>query len=447
MSMQRLPPQNIEAEVAIVGAGFLSQLSFAIVLEQMEMSDFHRGSHRKIYQVMLDLIERGEAVDLLTVRAELECRKQIDDVGGPAYLASLVDDVPTAANVEFHAKLVHEKAIARNLLNASVEMATKCYEGARLGSELLEEAQDVIFGLSSGQKKTGLVSNRITAKEWFDDLEKLSERDGQLSGIPSGLQDLDGLTCGFQKKDLILIAARPGMGKSALAACNIAVHAASKGFNIAFFSMEMDKKQVVGRQTCAIGKVSTSEARTGKFSDPDAWEKLAWANEIVGSLPISIDDTAEQTVVEVKSKCKRMLIQTGLDLIVVDYLQLMKTHQQHANKNDEVGNIAQSLKNMAMELDVPVIAMSQLNRKCEERPDKRPMLSDLRDSGNLEQASDIVICVYRPEEYFEEAERGLAELIIAKYRNGPKGTVLCRFLGEFTCFANYTQRQEDRAFG
>jgi len=448
-SLEKLPPYNLEAEQAVLGAILLDHTAIYKALEIFDPEDFYRKSHQKIFDAMLELIDRSEAVDLLLLRDELDRRKELDEIGGPAYLAALVDQVPTAANIEFHAKIVHEKAVARNLLNASIEIATRCYDDAEDVNDILEDAEQKIFTIAEGKVKQGFTPLSIIVKESYEKIEALAERKSSVTGVPTGFRDLDYMTSGLQPSDLIIIAARPSMGKTALC-LNMAQHIGVREQTAtAIFSLEMSKEQLGIRLLCAESRLNSHNVRIGDIQAED-WERLAHASEMLSQAPIYIDDTAALSILEMRAKAKRLKIEKGLGVVIVDYLQLMQPRARHENRQQEITEISRSLKALAKELHVPVIALSQLSRAVEQRADKRPQLSDLRESGAIEQDADVVIFIYRPEIYFDDAPEGIAEIIIGKQRNGPVGSLQLAFIKEYTRFANletHHQREDLASFG
>ncbi|MDY0092983.1 MAG: replicative DNA helicase, partial [Candidatus Vecturithrix sp.] len=368
-------------------------------------------------------------------RDELERQHELEDIGGPAYLVSLVDAIPTAANIEFHARIVHEKAIARKLLEASIEIATRCYDDAEDVNNILEDAEQKVFEISEGRIKQGFTPLSEIVKEGFEKIEELSVRKSLVTGVPTGFLELDELTSGLQPSDLIILAARPAMGKTSFC-LNIAQHiGVREQLPTAIFSLEMSKEQLGIRLLCAESRLNSHDVRIGNIQDDD-WERLTHASEILSKAPIYIDDTPALSILEMRAKAKRLKMEKGLEAVIVDYLQLMQPRVRRENRQQEITEISRSLKTLAKELHVPVIALSQLSRAVEQRTDKRPQLSDLRESGAIEQDADIVMFIYRPDVYFDDAPQGVAEIIIGKQRNGPIGTVQLAFIKEYTRFEN-----------
>lgn len=434
-SLEKVPPHNLDAERAVLGAILLDNTAIHRVLEICDPDDFYHNRHQQIFDAMLELIERDEVADLLVLRDALDRRKELEKIGGPAYLAALVDQVPTAANIEFHAKIVHEKAIARHLLNASREIATRCYDDSEDVNTLLEDAEQKIFEISEGKIKQGFTPLEVIVEEGYEHIVELSERKSLVTGVPTGFVELDYMTSGFQPSDLIIVAARPAMGKTSLC-LNVAQHVGVREqIPTAIFSLEMSKQQLGIRLLCAESRLNSHDVRVGQVEGDD-WVRLTHASEVLSKAPIYIDDTPAITVLEMKAKAKRLKIEKDLGMVIVDYLQLMQSRYRHENRQQEITEISRSLKVLAKELDVPVIALSQLSRAVEQRTDKRPQLSDLRESGAIEQDADVVMFIYRPEVYGIEGADGMAELIIGKQRNGPVGSVQLAFIKEYTRFEN-----------
>lgn len=434
-SLEKLPPFDLEVEQAVLGAILLDNTAIFKALEIFDPSDFYRPSHQKIFEAMLRLNERGDVIDLLLLRDELERQHELEDIGGPAYLVSLVDAVPTAASIEFHARIVHEKAIARKLLTASIEIATRCYDDAEDVNDILEDAEQKVFEISEGRIKQGFTPLSEIVKEGFEKIEELSVRKSLVTGVPTGFVELDEITSGLQPSDLIVLAARPAMGKTSFC-LNIAQHIGVREKKpTAIFSLEMSKEQLGIRLLCAEARLNSHDVRIGNLQDDD-WERLAHASEILSQAPIYIDDTPALSILEMRAKAKRLKMEKGLEAVIVDYLQLMQPRVRRENRQQEITEISRSLKTLAKELHVPVIALSQLSRAVEQRTDKRPQLSDLRESGAIEQDADVVMFIFRPDVYFNDAPEGVAEIIIGKQRNGPIGTIQLAFIKEYTRFEN-----------
>lgn len=431
----RLPPQNIEAEQAVLGAIFLEEQALITASERLTPDDFYRTSHQRIYEVMLALNERREPVDLVTVTAELNDRKWLEEVGGVNYLSDLASSVPTAANVDYYSKIVEEKALLRRLIRVATNIAAEGYTSGEDVDAILDEAEKTILEVSQQKNSANFIPIKDVLIETYDKIEKLHKQKGEITGLPSGFSDLDRMTAGFQRSDLIIVAARPSVGKTAFA-LNIAQNVAKEtGVNVAIFSLEMGAQQLVQRMLCAEGNIDAQKMRTGKL-DPEDWEKLTMAMGALSKTGIYIDDTPGIKVSEIRAKARRLKQEKGLGMIVIDYLQLIQgTGRSGENRQQEVSEISRTLKAIARELDVPVIALSQLSRSVESRQDKRPMMSDIRESGSIEQDADIVAFLYRDDYYNKESEtKNTIEIIIAKQRNGPVGTVELAFLKEYNKF-------------
>jgi replicative DNA helicase len=446
-SGKRLPPQSIEAEMSVLGGILLENEAINQVLELLAAEDFYREPHRKIFKAMLELSEHREPCDFITLTMMLKKRGDLDEAGGGAYLATLVDYVPTAANIAYYCKIVKEKSIARKLINASTDIITQGYDEQTDLTELLDRAQRVVLEISENQMKRAFYEIKSLLKDTFKSLEELSERQNHITGVESGFADLDKMTAGFQRGDLIIIAGRPSMGKTAFA-LNIAQYAAIHAENpvsVAVFSLEMSKEQLAMRLLCSESRIDASRMRTGNLADGD-WSKLTKGAESLSSGKIFIDDTPAITSTEMRAKVRRLKAEHGVGMVVVDYLQLMRGGDRIESRQQEISEISRSLKALAKELSIPVVALSQLNRSLESRTDKRPMMSDLRESGAIEQDADVIAFVYREAVYCEDCRRRDnsctagherdAEVIIGKQRNGPIGTVQMIFCGEYTKFEN-----------
>ncbi|MGD6849484.1 replicative DNA helicase [Rossellomorea aquimaris] len=440
----RIPPQNIEAEQAVLGAIFLEPSALTTTSEILIPEDFYRHSHQKIYNVMLNLGDGGKAVDLITVTEELAAAKELEDVGGVAYLSELAASVPTAANIEYYAKIVEEKSLLRRLIRTATDIASDGYAREDEVDSLLSEAEKNIMEVAQ-RKNAGAFHNiKDVLVRTYDNIETLTNRKGDVTGISTGFADLDHMTAGFQRNDLIIVGARPSMGKTAFA-LNIAQNVAVKAKeNVAIFSLEMGAEQLVMRMLCAEGNINAQNLRTGDLTDED-WRKLTMAMGSLSNAGIFIDDTPGIKVGEIRSKCRRLAQEHGLGMILIDYLQLIQgSGRSGENRQQEVSEISRSLKGLARELEVPVIALSQLSRGVEQRQDKRPMMSDIRESGSIEQDADIVAFLYREDYYDKEAEnKNIIEIIIAKQRNGPVGNVSLAFVKEYNKFVNLERRFDD----
>ncbi len=432
----KLPPQHIEAEQSVLGGILIENEAVNRVTEILDADDFYRDAHRKIYNALLNLSERDEPADLITLTNELRKSDQLDSIGGASYLASLIDSVPTAANIEYYARIVKEKAILRKLIQTSTEIITQGYEDRGDVETFLDEAERAIFEISERRVRPSFYSIREIVKESFVTIERLFKKKELVTGIPSGFKELDRMTAGFQPSDLIIIAGRPSMGKTAFC-LDVAEYAAiGNKIPVAIFSLEMSKEQLVIRMLCSQANVEGTRLRTGYLNESD-WPKLTIAAGNLSDAPIYIDDTAALSALELRAKARRLKAEHGLGMVIVDYLQLMKGRTRVESRQQEISEISRSLKALAKELNIPVIAVSQLSRKTEERTGNRPQLSDLRESGAIEQDADLILFIYRDEVYNRDPDnpnRGKAEVIIGKQRNGPIGKIDLAFLDKFTTF-------------
>ncbi len=439
-SLYKVPPQNLEAEQSILGSILLENIAINSVLEVMSKDDFYSEAHRKIFNLMVELSEKNEPVDIITLSNALRDKNLLDSIGGTAYLASLVDNVPSAANVANYAKIAKEKAILRGLIGSATDIITSCYATGTDVDDVLDRAEHSIFEIAENKVRPSFYPIREIVKDSFRSIEDLYARKELITGVPTGFEKIDDLTSGLQKSDLIIIAGRPSMGKTAFA-LNIAQFAALEGqIPVAVFSLEMSKEQLVFRLLASEAKVDSQRLRKGFLGETD-WPKLTTAAGRLSEAPLFIDDTPAITVLEMKAKSRRLKADQGLGLIVVDYIQLMRAGGYRDNREQEISEISRSLKALAKELKVPVIALSQLNRKVEDRTNRRPQMADLRESGAIEQDADVIAFIYRDEVYNkseDNPEKGTAEIIIGKQRNGPTGTVKLAFLEKFTSFENLT---------
>jgi replicative DNA helicase len=443
--LDRVPPQNNEAEQSVLGAVFLSKEALITAIEILRPEDFYKTAHQRIFKTMQDLYERGEPVDLVTVTAELQDHKLLDEVGGVTYLTEIARSVPTAANIEYYARIVEEKSLLRRLILTATQIANDGYSREDDVTQILADAERYILEIAQNRNSGGFVPIRDVLLETYERIEFLSQRRGDVTGIPSGYPDLDKMTSGFQRSDLIILAARPSVGKTAFA-LNVAQNVAARaGETVAIFSLEMAASQLVQRMICAEGNLDASRMRTGWLEEDD-WQKLTMAIGTLAKAPIYIDDTPGITVQDIRAKCRRLQAEKGLGLIVIDYLQLIQGRGRGENRQQEVSEISRTLKGIARELNVPIIALSQLSRSVEQRQDKRPMMSDIRESGSIEQDADIVAFLYRDDYYDKETEnKNVIEVIIAKQRNGPTGTVELAFLKEYNKFVSLDNRFRDMA--
>ncbi|MFO1518375.1 MAG: replicative DNA helicase [bacterium] len=430
----RVPPHNLEAEQAVLSGILIEPEAIGKVVEILIPDDFYRESHRKIFQAMIALFERNEPTDLLVVSEELRRKNELDDVGGSSYLSLLVDHLPSAANIVSYSRIVKEKAVLRGLITAATEIISQGMDEVVDVDRFLDTAEQIIFQVSEKRIRQSFYLVKDIVKDSFKAIESLYEKKELITGVATGFRDLDRMTCGLQPSDLIIIAGRPSMGKTSFA-INIAEHAAiEKKVCCAVFSLEMSKEQLVQRMLCGLGKVDASKLRGGFLKESD-WPKLTRAAGKLSEAPFFIDDTPALSVLEMRAKARRLKKEHNLGLIVVDYLQLMRATVQSDSREREISDISRSLKALAKELSVPVIALSQLNRSVENRSDRRPQLSDLRESGAIEQDADVIMFIYRDEVYNKNtADKGISEILISKQRNGPVGAVRLAFLNEYTRF-------------
>ncbi len=435
---EKIPPQAPEAEVAVLGAILLEHEALLKALEILRGNYFYRGAHQKIFTACQELFERNEPVDLITLANELTRRNQLEEIGGNQYLASLAEAVPTAANIIYHASIIRAKALLRELINACSSIVSACYEDTEPTETLLDLAEKKIFEVSKDRIRPSFRPMKSILKSAFEDIERLYSRKGHVSGVPTGFGDLDDLTGGLQHSDLIIIAGRPSMGKTSFA-LSTAMHAAmEERIPTAIFSLEMSMNHVVQRMLCAEARVEAYRLRTGRLGDKD-WPKLTTAAGRLSEAPIYIDDTASMNVLELRAKARRIKAEQVIGLIVVDYLQLLKGGSRYESRQQEMTDICRSLKSLAKELEIPIVALSQLSRAVEARESKRPQLADLRESGAIEQDADLVAFIYRPGYYKalqspDEKENYEAEIIVAKQRNGPTDTVKLTFRREYMRF-------------
>lgn len=440
--IDRVPPQNVEAEQSVLGAMMIEREAISKVSEILHPDDFYREAHRLIYNAMMELFNKNEAVDLVTVVEVLRRDEKLEAAGGIAYVSALANSVPTAANVTYHARIVEEKALLRQLINTATHVAGMGYEANEEVTVIMDKAEKMILEVASRKAGQEFASIKNIIFDVFDKVSELYSSRGGITGLPTGFKDLDKLTSGLQPSDLILIAARPSMGKTAFV-LNIAQNIAIKEKKaVAFFSLEMSKEQLVQRMLCAEAPIDAQRLRIGELENSD-WDKLVRAADRLAAAPIFIDDTAGITVMEMRSKARRLKIEHDLQLIIIDYLQLMQGSSgssKNENRQQEISEISRSLKALARELKVPVIALSQLSRGVESRQVKKPMLSDLRESGSLEQDADIVAFIYREDYYEPETERkNITDIIVAKHRNGPVDSVQLFFHKQFTKFSDLSK--------
>ena len=437
-----LQPQSIEAEQAVLGAMLSSKDAISKALQWVRSHHFYKESHSKIFLVMSDLFDKGEPIDTISVINKLKKNKQIDDVGGAYFITGLVESVPTAANVESYAKIVLEKFMLRELIRASHELSKDAYNDRQDVGEILDAAEQTIFAITQDRLRGGFMPIDGILHETFQNLDRIASNPGSVTGVASGLIDLDEITSGFQKGDLVIIAGRPSMGKTALALSIMRNAAIDFKIPVGMFSLEMANHQLAQRLLCAEGRVDSHLVRTGKLPK-NQWQNLSRAVGSLAEAEIYLDDTPAITVLELRAKARRLKAEKNLGLLIVDYLQLMQGPRNIESRQQEISNISRSLKALAKELDIPVIALSQLSRAVEQRSEHRPQLSDLRESGAIEQDADVVIFLYRSWVYSrEEEEKGRAQAIVAKQRNGPIGIVDLSFIDRFARFESVSAFEE-----
>ena len=440
----KLPPQNIDAEQSVLGGVLVENEAFNKILEYITQEDFYREAHRKIFLGMVELFNKNEPVDLITLTEVLKKRNHLEDVGGAAYLASLVDNITTASNISYYAKIVREKSVIRKLITTATEIVTSGYEDSKDVKDLLDEAEKSIFEITGRQIKPSFLDLKSVLKESMKTIERLYERKEFVTGVPTGFGELDRLTAGLQPADLIVVAGRPSMGKTAFC-LNIAQYAAIEAnIPVAIFSLEMSKEQIALRMICSEGRVDAHRLRRG-FLDKEDWKKLITAIDVLSQAPIFIDDTPALTALEMRAKARRLKAEHNLGLLIVDYLQLMRGRGSSDNREQEISDISRSLKALAKELNLPIVALSQLNRRVEDRPNKRPQLADLRESGAIEQDADVIAFIYREELYnrSDEDVKGIAEILVGKQRNGPTGDIKLTFVDKYTRFENFSPRVDE----
>lgn len=443
MDVGKIPPHDVDAEQAILGSMLTDQDAVIDAMEVLKPEDFYREDNKYIYQSIINLYNRGEPIDIITVKAELTSMQKFEAVGGIEYLATLPDKVPLVANADKYIKIVEEKSILRQLIKAANEIQSLGYAQNEEIDNIVDQSEKMIFNIMQGKNQKGYTQIKDVLVETFAELEKLYNQKETITGVPTGFADLDYKTAGLHNSDLVLIAARPAMGKSAFA-LNIATYAAINTKKpVVIFNLEMSKEQLVNRMLCSEAMVDSNKIRTGKIDEED-WIKLATALGPLSEAPIYIDDTPGISVAEIRAKCRKLKLEKNIGLVVIDYLQLIQgSGKRNASREQEISEISRSLKILAKELDVPVIALSQLSRAAEARQDHRPMLSDLRESGAIEQDADIVMFLYRDDYYNPDSEKkNIAEVILAKHRAGSTGTVELLWMGNYTKFANLDKYRE-----
>ena len=444
MELGKVPPHDVEAEQAVLGSMLTDKDAVISAIEILKVDDFYRTDNKSIYEAIMNLYNRAEPIDIITVKAVLESLGKFEQVGGLEYLASLPDKVPTTANAIKYIKIVEEKSTLRNLIKTANEIIELGYDPTEDVSDIMEGAEKKIFNIMQNKDKKSYSPIKDVLVDSFTQLEELYNRKQHITGVPSGFVELDYKTAGFHGSDLVLIAARPAMGKTAFA-LNIATNAAVRAnVPVAIFSLEMSKEQLVNRILCSEAMVDSNKVRTGKLEEDD-WTKLAGSIGPLSEAEIYIDDTPGISITEIRAKCRKLKLEKNIGMVVIDYLQLVQgTNKRGASREQEISEISRSLKILAKEIGVPVIALSQLSRAAEQRPDHRPMLSDLRESGAIEQDADIVMFLYRDDYYNKDSEKkDIAEVIIAKHRGGSTGTVELLWLGSYTKFVNLEKRFDD----
>ena len=443
MELGKIPPNDVESEQAVIGSMLTDKEAVSAAIEVLKPEDFYREDNRTIFEAILNLYGRSEPIDIITLKSELSSMGKFEAVGGLEYIAELPDKVPTTANVEQYIKIVEEKSVLRNLIKTANEIITLGYDQTQEVDGIIDGAEKKIFEVMQKKNQKGYTPIKDILVETFTELEQLYNQKQRITGIPTGFSDLDFRTSGLHNSDLILVAARPAMGKSAFA-LNIATNAAVRAkVPVAIFSLEMSKEQMTSRILCSEAMVDSNKVRTGKIDDEE-WSKLAAASGELSEANIYIDDTPGISIMEIRAKSRKMKIEKNIGLVVIDYLQLVQgSGKRGGSREQEIAEISRSLKILAKEINVPVIALSQLSRAPEQRPDHRPMLSDLRESGSIEQDADIVMFLYRDDYYNEDSEKkNIAEVILAKHRAGSTGTVELLWLGNYTKFANIDKYRE-----
>lgn len=443
MDLGKIPPQDIEAEQAVLGSMLTDQDAVIAAIEVLKEDDFYREDNKIIYTALLNIYNRAEPIDIITLKSELSSMGKLEAVGGLEYIAQLPDKVPTTANVERYVKIVEEKSMLRNLVKTANEIINLGYDETENVEDIMDIAEKKIFDVMQRKNSKGYTSIKDILIDSFTQLENLYNQKGSITGVPSGFVELDRKTAGLHGSELILIAARPAMGKTAFA-LNIGTYAATRaGCPVAIFSLEMSKEQLANRILCSEALVDSNKVRTGELEDEE-WGKLAQTSGELSTAEIYVDDTPGISVMEIRAKCRKLKLEKNIGLVIIDYLQLIQgSGKRGASREQEIAEISRSLKILAKELNVPVIALSQLSRAVEGRPDHRPMLSDLRESGSIEQDADIVMFLYRDDYYNENSEKkNIAEVIIAKQRSGSTGTVELAWLGNYTKFANLERYRE-----
>jgi len=442
LTLEKLPPQNLEAEMAVLGSMLMDEDAISAATESLDEDSFYKNTHKKIFEAIRDLYNANKAVDIITLTDELKRNAALEEIGGASLLTALVNSVPTSANINHYVSIVKEKYILRTLINNSTKIISICYESEGNIDEVVDSAEKFIFEVSDKKHHGSYVHLKEIVKDSIENIDRLYQKKAHVTGIPSGYIDFDSITSGLQESDLIVIAGRPSMGKSALA-LGIAEYAGVvEKMPLAFFSLEMSKEQLVQRMLCSHAKVDAHKVRTGYLA-PSDWPRLTAAAGKLSEAPIFIDDSPAISVMELRAKARRLKAHQDIKLIILDYMQLMRGSGSEENRQQEISDISRSLKSLARELSVPVVAISQLSRAVESRTDHRPQLSDLRESGAIEQDADVVVLILR-EEYYKPSpdNEGIAEVIIAKQRNGPVGSIKLAFIKEHTRFENIARTEE-----
>ena len=441
MSLEKIPPQNLEAEMAVLGSMLIDEDAISVAIESLDRDSFYNDTHKRIFEAVLDLYNANKAVDLITLTDTLKRNGVLDEVGGVSFLTALVNSVPTAANISHYTNIVKEKSTLRNLINSATRIVSLCYESEDNVSEVVDNAERLVFEVSDSRPQSSYLHLKEIIKDSIEKIDRLYQKKAHVTGIPTGFIDFDRITSGLQASDLIVIAGRPSMGKSALA-IGIAEYAGvMEKIPVAIFSLEMSKEQLVQRMLCAHARVDAHKVRTG-YLTPSDWPHLTAAAGKLSEAPIFIDDAPSISVMELRAKARRLKAHHDIQLIILDYLQLMRGDARVENRQQEISDISRSLKALARELRVPIVAISQLSRAVEARSDHRPQLSDLRESGAIEQDADVVVLILREEYYNPHPEnQGIAEIIIAKQRNGPVCSMKLAFIKEYTRFENIARME------
>ena len=446
MELGKIPPHDVEAEQAILGCMLTDRDSVLSAMEVLRVDDFYREDNKAIFDAMISLYSRSEPIDIITVKSELVSNGKFDQIGGLEYLAMLPEKVPTTTNVDKYIKIVEEKSTLRNLIKTANDIISAGYDQTEEVEDIVNIAEKKIFDIIQDNHSKGSTSIKEILVGTFAELEKLYNQKGTVTGVETGFTGLDTITAGLHGSDLVIIAARPAMGKSALA-INIATHAALNNTPVVIFNLEMSKEQVVNRILCSEAMVDSNKIRTGKIDDNE-WIKLANTSGRLADAPIYIDDTPGISIMEIRARCRKLKLEKNIGMVVIDYLQLVQgSAKKNSSREQEISEISRSLKILAKELDVPVVALSQLSRGAEKRDDKRPMLADLRESGAIEQDADIVMFLYRDDYYNQDSEKkNIAEVIIAKHRAGSTGTVELLWMGNYTKFANLERYRDEEEY-